>query len=223
MKLNKSSLMAMALTAILAVPFAANAHKPMFDDPDSTGFDHATKVPDPAISWAVYADLNSCADVDFYSFEVKKPMTLYAGLIVPKRDDYAAFYPVYAIVGPGLPAPAPGTKLPFQPPKGYGVVVMNAAPSNPRPEFYEPFSKTSYYKGIPDFRRDVTQTGTYYMVVWDPAGEWGSYTATVGMAEKWGWRDLGPTIKAVKKIKNGDWIIKPGKPDTTKGCKATDT
>jgi len=180
------------------------AHKPLFDEPDSTSFEDAQHIRDPQVSYAIYANLSAPDDIDFYALDVRRPMPLYAGLLVPCRRGYRDFYPAYAIVGPGLPAP--DCDLPFALPDGHGALVVIPAPVKPRPTFYEPFTSTRYYEGIPETEQRVETRGTYYLVIWHPTGETGGYTAVVGREEKWQAKDIFPTLKAVERIQQGAWM-----------------
>jgi hypothetical protein len=199
------------LCLMIILPLKAWAHVPLFEDQDTTGFDNALKVTKVKGSNAIYARLESPEDIDFYSVEVKEPMRFYANVIVPLSRGYEDFYPVFAVLGPGLPGPE--SRVPFELPEGYGAVVVRAEPVNERPTFHEPASRTDYYRGIPAFDRQVTQAGTYYIVVWHPECNSGSYVVSYGRGEKWGIRDIMGVFGAIKKVRSSDWIIGMKKPD----------
>ncbi len=210
MRVSRSALFVSVIWClILMAPLSAFAHKPLFEDHVSNSLSNAIKIADPQVSYAIYASLTTPTDVHVYALEVSKPMNLHAGLLVPKAPGYEDFYPVYALAGPGLPESK--VKLPIELPPGYGAIVISGKPESPRPVFDEPFSRTQYYEGIPDFDRQVSQTGTYYYIVWHPAGETGSFTGVVGEQEKFGLKDLIPVAKAIRVIHSGQWIIKRGK------------
>ncbi|HOX40200.1 MAG TPA: hypothetical protein PL033_19630 [Candidatus Brocadiia bacterium] len=197
-------------TCALALGENAYAHKPLFDEPDSKSLESAQEVKEPQISYAIYSNLDSPEDVDFYALKVEKPMLLYAGMLVPQTPDYEDFYPCYAVIGPGLPEP--DVELPVELPEAYGALVVIPEPVKPRPKFYEPFTATRYYEGIKEIERKVKTTGTYYLIVWHPEGETGGYTAVVGKEEKWEISDMAPTIEAVRIIRKGDWMGVRSKP-----------
>jgi hypothetical protein len=203
----------MSAAWFLALTFAAaaaSAHVPMMESPETNSFADALKIPRPAYSYAIYGNLEKPGDADYYSFEVTKPMQGHVNLLVPYRPEYLDFYPVFAVIGPGLPAPQ--TKIPFDLPKGYGAVVISGTPAKERPVFYEEFSRTHYYEGIPKFEQKLTQPGIYYIVVWHPANETGAYVLGYGLAEKFTAKDWANTFKLLPSIKSGAWEVKRGKP-----------
>jgi hypothetical protein len=131
---------------------------------------------------AVYARLEPSTDIDVYTFNVTKPVHLHARAFVPLVPGLEQFLPSLAVVGPGLPAP--GEKIPFPLPAGYGAVVIpNTPPGKKRPVFYEPFSGTEYYDA-PAFDQKVSVTGTWYVYYWDPYGIGGDYVAILGFRER---------------------------------------
>lgn len=203
-----------AFLVFLFLASAAVAHVPMMEGPDTHSFKDALKIPRPETSYAVYSNLDRPGDIDFYSFEVKKPMKAHVSLIVPYRPEYLDFYPVYAVVGPGLPAPQ--SKVPFDLEKGYGAVVFSGMPSAERPVFYEAFSRVNYYEGIPKFDQELREPGIYYIVVWRPSGETGAYILGYGLAEKFTAKDWSNTFKLLGSIRSGAWETKRGKPPA--GC-----
>lgn len=181
----------------------ASAHVPMMEGIDSNSFKDALKIPRPETSYAIYANLDRPGDVDFYSFEVKKPMKGHVSLIVPYRPEYQDFYPVYAVIGPGLPAPQ--GKIPFDLEKGYGAVIISGTTVAERPVFYEPFSRMKYYEGIPKFDRELKETGIYYIAVWHPGNETGAYILGYGLAEKFTLKDWQNTFRLLGSIRSGSW------------------
>lgn len=213
---NKISERLAAFLVFLFLASAAVAHVPMMEGPDTNSFKDAFKIPRPETSYAVYSNLDRPGDIDFYSFEVKKPMKAHVSLIVPYRPEYLDFYPVYAVVGPGLPAPQ--SKVPFDLEKGYGAVVFSGMPSAERPVFYEAFSRVNYYEGIPKFDQELREPGIYYIVVWHPAGETGAYILGYGLAEKFTAKDWSNTFKLLGSIRSGSWETKRGKPPAECPC-----
>ena len=138
-----------------------------------------------AYSWLEYNGVNPCEDIDVYRFEVRIPNTrIFAELIGPVCDGfYENFVPWFALVGPGLPDP--GVETPFEIPDGYGAIIKeNVAPGNPRETFYEPFGGKYYYEG-PSIDEKFTETGTYFVYVWDPYETGGDYVMVLGKYEIW--------------------------------------
>ena len=160
---------AFALAALLLTGTAA-AHVPFIEKQDYT-FEQPFRVKGSVDnSIAVYSWLENGNDTDVYRLEITRPVRLYCNAIVPVCPAYEQFLPWLAIAGPGL-AP-PDEPLPFDLPQGYGAVVLkNTAPGEQRQQFYEPFGGKSYYDA-PAFDQTVSQTGSWYIYVWDPVAAW---------------------------------------------------
>jgi hypothetical protein len=100
------------------------AHSPrMVSEGAHLSINNAYKVPDSSISWALYAKLPN-AQIDWYSFELKKSQELYVSMTVPQISSLENFAPSFAIIGKGLNA----SKLEFIP-SGMGAVVVAASPA----------------------------------------------------------------------------------------------
>jgi hypothetical protein len=170
------------IVIIILVMGPAWAHETFFEEKDysvETPFTISDSIENAK---AVYARLQSPKDIDVYTFTVTKPVHLHARAFVPLVPGLEQFLPSLAVVGPGLPAP--GEKIPFPLPAGYGaVVVTNTLPGKKRPVFYEPFSGTEYYDA-PAFDQKVTAPGTWYVYYWDPYGMGGDYVAILGFRER---------------------------------------
>ena len=205
---KKRAVPAILMASLLVLGGSAFAHQTLLEKNDTSGFDNALTIPKPEFSFAIYARLGAPGDVDYFKFEVKQPMDINAGLLVPFSEKFADFYPVYAIVGPGLPAPL--SDIPFELPPGYGAMVVNSKPVTPRPSFYEPFTATRFYKGITEFDRRVEVPGTYYIVVWHPEGEYGDYLVSYGRTESFTFKELVDSYKIVYEVKSGAWGDKRG-------------
>jgi hypothetical protein len=184
-------------------PLTTFGHQGLYEAKDATGFEDAIVLPKPDISYAVYMRLSNSADIDFISFQVDGPMEVKVSLLVPQRPEFLDYYPAFSIVGPGLPAPQ--EELTFSLPAGLGAVVMRSDPSAEREKFYEPFSMTRYYRGFAVFDQEISTTGTYYIVIWDPEGESGDYVVTYGEKESFTPREMLSTFRVVGKVWNGEW------------------
>lgn len=189
----------LVLIGTAAISTVALAHKPLFEDRDTTGLEDAILIPDPDVSRAVYGFLDSESDVDYYYFDIHQPLRLYTSLLVPKNDVYAEFRPVYVIIGPGIDGMPEG--LPFNVPDGMGAMVIES-PDGDREEFYEPFTATTYYRGVPK-HTPVSVRGRYYVAVYDRDGKMGDYVLAVGEKEQFGLSDLPGVIAAVMRIRSG--------------------
>jgi hypothetical protein len=187
MKQAYALLIACALAALLLTG-TATAHVPFIEKQDYS-FERPFVMKGPVDkSIAVYAWLSTGNDTDAYRLEITQPSRLYCNAIVPVCPAYAQFLPRMAIAGPGL-AP-PDEPLPFDLPEGYGAVVLkNTAPGEQRHQFYEPFGGKPYYDA-PAFDQTVSQTGIWYLYVWDPSGMGGDYVAVVGYKERFSLTDF---------------------------------
>jgi len=188
----------------------APAHQGILERDDTTGFKDAIELPKPAVSYAVYASLERTGDVDFISFTLTEPQHVKLGILLPYADKFKDYYPVYALVGPGLAAP--DEDLPFELPEGYGILTVRSTPVKERPEFLEPFSFTRYYRGIKELELDVKEPGTYYVVVWHPDGEYGDYLVSYGGSESFTFQEFIDTYRVVWEVKTGEWGHRRGRP-----------
>lgn len=157
-----------------------------------------------AQSIAVYAWLEvangATEDIDVYQFTLRRSTQVFVETLVPVCPAYAEFRPSFAIVGPGLDVPA--ELLPFELAAGYGAIVVPNYSDPQRPTFYEPFGNKSYYDG-PEFEQVLSTPGTYYVVVWDPAGIGGDYVAVLGDKEIWWPWDIIRALIQTPKIRRG--------------------
>jgi len=105
---------AAALLAICALAAAspADAHVP-FLEPDRPSdapaiqgdpFPGAIRLPDAAVSRAVYGTLAWRETFDAYRLTVSRPASTPVEMLVPKTGKYRDFRPAFALIGPSLPA-----------------------------------------------------------------------------------------------------------------------
>ncbi len=183
----------------------ALAHVPYLETTDFTWEKPFRVRGSIAQSIAVYAWLEvadgATEDIDVYQFTLRRPTKVFVETLVPVCPAYAEFRPSFAIVGPGLDVP--NEALPFELPEGYGAIVIpNYDQGQERPTFYEPFGNKSYYDG-PEFEQVLSTPGTYYVVVWDPAGIGGDYVAVLGDKEIWWPWDIIRALIQTPKIRRG--------------------
>ena len=193
----------LAFALVLALlPCQGQAHVPYIEDIDNPdgGF---FLVEDPiGKSRAYYNWFSHPGDVDVFEVHVTEPTSLYAESLVPACRGLENLLPAFAIVGPGLPAPP--VKIPFPMPPGYGARVVGNVPlGGPREVMYEPFGNQEYFEG-PELTLEVQQTGTYYIVFWDPLGFVGDYVAVIGDKEIWPPADIVRAIINTPKIRNDE-------------------
>lgn len=68
----------------------------------------------------------------------------------------------------------------------YGGVIVESVKTE---DFYEPFTQTDYW-GRQTLEMDLPESGTYYLLVWQPEGETGKYVLDTGREEVFGPADL---------------------------------
>ena len=215
---------AAALLALgaLAAATPADAHVP-FLEPDRPSdapavqgdpFPGAIRLPDVVVSRAVYGTLAPGEAFDAYRLSVSRPVSTPVEMLVPKSGAYRDFRPAFALVGTGLPAagvpPAfirerlrtAYTAVSLVPGAYPRVLVVPDPAAAARDGFYEPFSFTRYYRGGAT-RVDLSPGLTYYLVVYDPAGQTGEYALGIGEAEKFTAGDALRSVVAVVRIKLG--------------------
>ncbi len=185
--------MLISVVVIFCLTGVASAHVPYIERNDYSEENPFYVWKMIEISKAFYAWLepvDTGTDVDVFLFKVgKKPVNIYAELIVPVVDDYYEdFVPWFALLGPDLPSI--NQTVPFTIPAGYGGIIMeNVDPGEPRETFFEPFGGKSYYEG-PVLDETLSTTGEYYLCVWDPFHQGGDYVFTIGKGEFFGPVDI---------------------------------
>jgi hypothetical protein len=160
------------IVALVTAP-GASAHRPLWDG-NGAG---VTEIPNLTTSFAIYRDLESSGEVDFYAFEAEAGDELYAGINVPALRELESYGVSIALVGPGLPE-VEYDVLPAEHPEGLGALIF---PSVAGEDFYE---------GRQQIEMDLPESGTYYLLAWNPDGETGKYVMDVGREEVFGPADL---------------------------------
>lgn len=179
-------LWSLTLLLLLTWPAAAAAHAPIFLSNNPSMVVERPLIGDPQKSWAIYGRLGAERSADLIPVGGEKGQTFYAQLIVPARDDLREFRPQAVLLGPGLTGKAPSDSL-VQPGPGEGALVLNNPPE-PR-KIYEGFTQMwlwEYGTALTPF----PQTGTYRLVIYDPAQRGGPYTVAIGKREEFGLLDV---------------------------------
>ena len=176
----------------------AAAHVPYIEKKDYS-FEQPFRVKGSAEnSIAVYAWLETGNDTDVYRLEIPRPARLYCNVIVPVCPAYGQFLPRLAIAGPGL-AP-PDEPLPFDLPQGYGAVVLKNCARSAAAAVLRALRRQIYYDA-PAFDQTVSQTGTWYIYVWDPYAMGGDYVAVIGYKERFSLPDIIRALINTPKIR----------------------
>jgi hypothetical protein len=157
------------------------AHQPYFEEEDIIA-DAPWQVNDPTVSTAVYATLESSADVDYYTFEGRKGQSIRLEITIPQIAGQELYAPEMALCGPGLAAGRLPTRVAILP--GAGSLLIPAL-TGPAAVFNEPFSRTSYWERQSQ-RVTLPADGRYVVAVWHGAGEGGRYVFVIGDKERAG-------------------------------------
>ncbi len=170
-----------ALVVVLLTLSVASvwAHQPFFEEKDITA-DAPWQIKDPTVSTAVYATLDSSADVDYYTFEGRKGQSILLEITIPQIAGQELFAPEMAIMGPGLAADRLPTRVAV--PTGAGSLLIPAL-TGPAAVFNEPYSRTSYWERQSQ-RVTLAADGRYVVAVWHGAGEMGRYLFVIGDKER---------------------------------------
>ncbi|MBS3736194.1 MAG: hypothetical protein V5A87_01575 [Candidatus Bipolaricaulota bacterium] len=174
---------------LLTSTFVTLGHK-YLETEGGTDRGNPVLVPDHQISWAVYEELKSEDQMDYYRFTAKSGEEIYAGLLIPKIDRYSNFKPDLALIGPGLEggmATKP-SQLPLDVRDGEDLLVKRYEGNNTE-SFFEPFTQTNYWEHQV-IRKRVTEAGTYHIAVWNQEGKAGKYVLAIGEKEAFGPRDI---------------------------------
>jgi hypothetical protein len=160
----------------------ASAHQTFFEEEELTA-ENPLAIKDPTVSTALYATLGTTEDVDFFSFAGRKGQRILIGMTIPQIEGQDDFAPTIALIGPGL-SQTEAEALPeaarplLEERAGFELLPPTAEVSN----FYEPFSRTSYWQRQ---RQWITLPvdGDYRLIVWHRDGEVGRYVLVVGDRE----------------------------------------
>lgn len=175
--------MALFLAGALLTAAPAWAHQPFFEETDIPP-DRPWRIEDPSVSTAVYATLESPADVDVFAFDGRAGQEVYLFIVIPQIPGQEDFAPMVALVGPGLAGGRDVLPLVVPVAEGEGVEVVPPPEGTPS-TFFEPFTRTSYWE-----RQEriflLPADGLYRVAAWHPAGQVGRYVFTVGRGERLG-------------------------------------
>ena len=206
----KRSSILFAFLFTLGTAGVALAHKPIFVQAMSnTGRAQAVVIPDPEVSWAIYAQLSQPGEVDYYTFVGKRGMRVDIGMSVPRIESARDFGFTVALVGKGLPN-APG--LPFALESDEGVVVAPESGQDNAHVFNEPFTQTAYWQRQ-TLRSELPADGTYTITVYDPSGRSGKYVLAIGEREEFSAGDIANMPNVIRRVR--EFVNVPTQPTTT--------
>lgn len=167
-----------ALLCFLLIP-AVLAHAPLGTG-DNESIDKATVIPDPTKSWALYSQLSSDGDAQYYTFNITSRQKIHATMYKSMRPEDATFTPRLVIIGPNVDNQGNiPSKITI--PSGSNAQLVN--PTEPQPT-YEPFSPSTFI-GLADATLENPASGQYYVVVYEQsdAPKGGNYGLAIGDRE----------------------------------------
>jgi hypothetical protein len=155
------------------------------------------EVEAPKISYAFYGTFESGDEVVTLHLDYDEPFTAPFEILVPKRPGLEDHRPMYALVGPGLPAPTSLEleRLPRAVPDGAGVVlVLND--HEEREVIFESFTQRSFWTSGPlAIPMGVGETEVW---VFSPDGTTGDFALGFGVEEDFSDVGCGDLV--------GDWV-----------------
>jgi hypothetical protein len=174
--------LSLALLLTLITVTAAVAHQPFFEEEDLES-DNPMLIADPTVSTALYATLDRSDDLDYFAFTGQSGARILIGMTIPQIAGQEEFAPTVALFGPGLDR----DEISSLPDAVQQVVSKEQGVQILRPpvkatSFYEPFSRTSYWRRQQEHVR-LPEDGKYTLLVWHEAGETGRYVLVVGDRE----------------------------------------
>ena len=170
-------------TVLITIFFLASplvmAHSPLGTG-DNESIGKATVIPDPTKSWALYSQLNSDGDAQYYTFNITTGQKIHLTMYKSMRSEDANFSPRLVVIGPDIAAQG---EIPAQITIPLNSNAQLVSQTEPTPT-YEPFSPGTFI-GLADETLDNPAPGTYYLVVYEqsdtPTG--GNYGIAVGERE----------------------------------------
>lgn len=167
------------LSILLLNTAAVLAHQPFFNDAGSPTPEQAWVIEDVGLSAAIFGALRSAEGIDYYRLDVPAGYELDLQLFVPRACG-AGFRPQLALAGDDVDDDRSSLPGQFVLPGLTGVKLYT------RDEwgtFFEPFDPSVYAAG-PEIQHTSAAGGTYYVVVFDQAGNKGSYMLGMGGREE---------------------------------------
>jgi hypothetical protein len=181
LKIGRLAFLSISILLLLFLVSSVMAHAPLGSG-DNESIDKATVISDPTKSWAIYAELHSDGDAQYYAFNITTGQKIHAMLFKSMISEESGFTPRLVIIGPNVTEQGTiPTYVNVTIPSGdHALVVESMEPT----ATYEPFSPSSFYS-LSDETIDAPVEGTYYVVVYEqsstPTG--GHYGLAIGDRE----------------------------------------
>jgi len=178
------------------------AHAPV-DPEDGGSLATATRVDDPAKSWAIYGELDGGGDTWYFKIGLERGDRLRLSLLTTSYD----LVPDLIVMGKDLLSTG---ALPegVDVPAGYGWVLLEGTLE---PAEYEPFTPGSYYHVV-EYDDNVTADGAYYVAVHSDH-DGGPFSLVVGYVESFTvveWLSLPASLIGVYRWEGQGWAAITG-------------
>ncbi len=155
-----------------------SAHTPLPGEHNNDSLESALVVSNPFKSQVIYTALHEAGEAHYYKVDLEKNSKLTTSLFIPLSEK-DTFLPSLLIMGPGVPDTGTAPWY-VTVPKGSSVMVIRG--KMPKKASYEPFTPASSYFLV-DTEMTVTETGSYYIVVFDNSSG-GRYSLAIGYIEE---------------------------------------
>ncbi|MHA2386887.1 MAG: hypothetical protein ACXAEE_11820 [Candidatus Thorarchaeota archaeon] len=155
----------------------ATAHVPVGGEPGSS-LDTALEIENPLKSWVMYHELHEAGEAHYYTFNMNAGDRLRLILNLPAELEASAFRPILILIGPGI---SNTTLAPdyLEIPQGDGYVIFD---DHSLLQEYEGFTPSAFFE-ILDIDTTVSETGSYYLAIYDEA-EHERYALAIGFQEE---------------------------------------
>jgi hypothetical protein len=139
----------------------------------------------PKKSWAYYGQFSTGDELLTVVLDYDEGFALPMEILVPRQPEWEDHRPVYAVVGPGLPAPSDELRamLPAEVPDGMGV-FFEPNDDEERIEYYEGFTGTDFWTS--GSVALVLDEGVHEVWIWSPEQTTGRFTFGFGVEEDHG-------------------------------------
>jgi hypothetical protein len=159
----------------IAIPVLAHAPLTTGNNEDLAS---ATFIPDPAKSWALYAELHEGGEAQYYRFDIREGERIYVSLFTTAAPEDETFVPELVLMGPGIPEMDPVPPFVETPPQGGILSVQGSRSSETTFEGFSP----GVFVELAEISQEAPSNGTYYIAVFDPV-RGGHYGLAVGYRE----------------------------------------